>query len=119
MLEALDDLPDHVIGFSNHGELHAEDYTDVLLPAIDGVLDSGGELRIVLVFERWDGMSPGGLWEDLELGLEHLTRWKKIALVTDIEWMITMTRLFGWMTPGDLKQFPLTDRVAAIEWVAS
>jgi hypothetical protein len=119
MLEPLDQLPAHVIGFTNRGELRAEDYTDVLLPAITAVLDGGGELRVVLVFEQWDGMSAGAFWEDLKLGLEHIARWKKIALVTDVEWMINLTRLFGWMTPGDLKHFPLAEQDAAVAWAAA
>ena len=119
MLEPLDDLPDHVIGFSNHGEIRAEDYTDILLPAIQAVLDRGEELRVLLVFAQWDGMSGGALWEDLKLGVEHLTRWKKIALVTDVDWMVDVTRFFGWMTPGELKHFPTTEREEALAWVGA
>jgi hypothetical protein len=26
--------------------------------------------------------------------------------------------MFGWMTPGDVKHFPLTERDAAIAWAA-
>jgi hypothetical protein len=38
--------------------------------------------------------------------------------VTDLDWMITVTSLFGWMTPGELKRFPLAERDAAIAWAA-
>jgi hypothetical protein len=38
--------------------------------------------------------------------------------VTDVEWMIHLTSLFGWMTPGELKRFPLAQRGEAIEWAA-
>ena len=34
------------------------------------------------------------------MGVEHLTRWKRIMLVTDVEWMIHLTTLFGWATPA-------------------
>jgi hypothetical protein len=52
------------------------------------------------------------------MGVEHLRAWKRVALVTDIEWMTQMTALFGWMTPGEVKHFPLTERTAAIAWAA-
>jgi hypothetical protein len=52
------------------------------------------------------------------MGVAHLTRWKRIALVTDVDWMVHLTKLFGWMTPGELKQFSTADRDAAIEWAA-
>jgi hypothetical protein len=32
--------------------------------------------------------------------------------------MITVTSLFGWMTPGALKPFPVAERDRAIAWVA-
>lgn len=118
MIEPLTGLPDGVIGFEAHGELHAADYQTVLIPAIEQQLATGGDLRIVLVFEHWDGVSGGAAWQDLKMGVEHITRWKRIALVTDLDWMIHLTRLFGWMTPGDLRQFSLADRDAAITWAA-
>jgi hypothetical protein len=33
--------------------------------------------------------------------------------------MIHLTALFGWMTPGELKRFPLPERDAAIAWAAA
>jgi len=119
MLEQLTDLPAGVLGFTAVGELHADDYRDVLLPAIERAIADGGKVRILLEFPTFDGLSAGALWEDLKMGVEHLTHWKRIALVTDIEWMIHLTKLFGWMTPGEMKQFPLSERTAAIVWVAS
>jgi hypothetical protein len=62
--------------------------------------------------------SPGALWQDLKVGIEHLRGWKRIAIVTDIEWVTHLTGLFGWMTPGETKVFPLQQRGEAIAWVA-
>jgi hypothetical protein len=33
--------------------------------------------------------------------------------------MIQLAALFGWMTPGELKHFPLAERAAAIAWAAA
>ena len=118
MLEPIEQLPDGVIGFEAKGKLHTSDYTDVLQPAIREVLDRKEDVRIVLVFEKFDGLSGGAVWEDLKMGVGHLTRWKRIALVTDVDWMIHVTSLFGWMTPGELKHFPLAERSQAIAWAA-
>ena len=65
------------------------------------------------------GLSGGAAWQDLKMGVGHLSRWKRIALVTDVEWMANLTSLFGWMTPGELKQFPMAERDAAIAWAAA
>ena len=119
MLKTMTGLPEGVIGFEADGELRADDYRDVLLPAVEAVIKRGEKVRIVLMFERFDGLSGGALWQDLKMGVEHLTSWKRIALVTDIDWMRRVTELFGWMTPGDLKRFPLAEREAAIAWAAA
>jgi hypothetical protein len=119
MIRTLDDLPDGVIGFEADGEIRAEDYATILIPAVKQTRADGGDIRIVLVFPTFDGLSAGATWQDLRMGVEHLTHWKKIALVTDVEWMMHLSRLFGWMTPGEFKHFPLNERDAAVAWAAA
>lgn len=119
MLEAMTGLPPGVLGFEVDGVLHADDYRDLLLPAVEEVIRRGEKVRIVLVFSRFDGLSGGALWQDLKMGVDHLTRWERIALVTDIDWMTHLAALFGWMTPGDLRRYPLAEREAAIAWAAA
>ena len=117
MIQELTDVPTGVIGFEATGKLQAEDYRDGLLPAIERAAASG-DVRVVIVVRDFDGLTAGALWEDLKMGMSHLTKWERIALVTDVDWMITLTTLFGWMTPGDLKRFPLADKDKAIAWAA-
>lgn len=117
MIEELSGLLPGVIGFEVTGTLNAEDYRDVVLPALERAAVSG-EVRFVIVIPEFHGMSGGALWQDLKVGIEHLRAWKRIALVTDIEWMNLMTTLFGWMTPGEVRHFPLAQRDEAIAWAA-
>jgi len=118
MIEELKDMPAGVIGFEASGKLAAEDYRDVVLPALERAAATG-EVRFVIIMRDFGGMSGGALWQDLKVGFEHLRAWKRIALVTDIEWMRHMTDLFGWMTPGETKTFALAQRDEAVEWAAS
>jgi len=118
MLTEISDLPAGVIGFEASGKLHAEDYRDVLLPAIQRAA-AAGDVRVMIVIPEFHGLSAGALWQDLKMGVEHLRAWKRIALVTDVEWMIHATHLFGWMTPGDVKVFPIAERDAAAAWAAA
>ena len=69
MLEPIEQLPEGVIGFEAKGKLHVSDYKDVLHPAIQEVLERGDDVRIVLVFETFDGLSGGAVWEDLKMGV--------------------------------------------------
>jgi SpoIIAA-like len=104
-------------GFEATGTLKAEDYRDVVLPALERAFASG-EVRFVIVMPEFHGMTGGALWQDLKVGVEHIRAWKRIALVTDIDWMRHLTELFGWMTPGEVKVFPLARRGEAIAWAA-
>jgi len=117
MIKELSGLPAGVIGFETTGRLRAEDYCDVVLPALERAA-AGGEVRFVVISE-FQGMSGGALWQDLKVGVEHLRAWKRIAVVTDIEWMGHMITLFGWMTPGEVRHFPLARRDEAIAWAAA
>ena len=117
MITALEGLPDGVVGFEATGKLKAEDYRDVILPALKRAAESG-DVRFVVVIPDFDGFTGGALWEDLKVGIENFRAWKRIALVTDIHWMETVTSLFGWMTPGDVKHFSMAQRDEAIAWAA-
>ena len=117
MITELRDLPAGVVGFEVLGTVRAEDYRDVVVPALERA-GAAGEIRFLIVIPEFDGMSGGALWEDLKTALHNLRSWKRIALVTDVEWMWHLTSLFGWMTPGETKVFHLAARTQAVAWVA-
>jgi hypothetical protein len=117
MLEPLSDLPDGVIGFEAVGEVHASDYESTLRPAVDAAASAGVRLVYVLG-DRFEGYSGGATWEDTKLGLGHLRRWKRTALVSDVEWVQHVAVAFGWMMPGKFRRFPTDELSAAIAWAA-
>jgi SpoIIAA-like len=117
MINELTGLPPGVIGFEATGKIAAEDYRDVVVPALDQAAKAG-EVRFIIVMRDFDGITGGALWQDLKMGVEHLRSWKRIALVTDINWMSHLTDLFGWMTPGETKTFPLDQQDQATQWVS-
>ena len=96
MIEPLQGLPDGVIGFAVSGQI-GQRRTAMMTPAVESALTAGG-VRLVLVFESFDGMTGGAVLEDLKMGVAHLSAWKRVALVSDIDWMNHLVALFGWMT---------------------
>ena len=117
MIQQLSGLPAGVIGFEVTTRVTAEDFRDVVIPAIEKAAESG-EVRYVTVIPEFHGMTPGALAQDLKVAFETFRKWKRIAVITDIEWIHHMTALFGWMTPGDVKTFPMSEREQAIAWVS-
>ncbi|MFN8025165.1 MAG: STAS/SEC14 domain-containing protein [Acidimicrobiia bacterium] len=119
MIETISGLPSTVIGFRVLEQITAEDYKEVLSPVVDALIERGEDVRIVIEFPQWTGMTVSAVWEDMKMGVERFTKWKRIALVTDVDWMRHATNLFGWMTPGDVKTFALAERDDAIAWAAA
>ena len=117
MLQEIPDLPPGVIGFEVSGRLEADDYRTTLLPALEAAAATG-DVRLVVVIPAFEGLSAGAMWEDTKMGVEHWGAWKRTALVTDIEWMANALAWFGWMSPGQVKHFALSEREAAIAWAA-
>jgi hypothetical protein len=117
VLDEIPDLPPGVIGFEVSGKLRTEDYRDKLLPAIEKAAAEGG-VRVVIVYPEFEGVGGGAMWQDVKMGVEHWRSWKRIAVVTDVDWMKHGLDWFGWMTPGEVKHFPLSKRAEAIAWAA-
>ena len=53
-----------------------------------------------------------------ELGVGHHASFKRLAMVSDLEWIRNSIRLLGWMSPGELKLFDLDQLPEAIAWAA-
>jgi hypothetical protein len=116
VIEPIADLPAGVIGFEAVGEVHADDYRDTLVPALEA---QEGPLRLVYVLgDRFTGYSSGAAWQDAKLGLRHHGKWQRAAIVTDADWVHHLVKVFGWMFPGEIQVFPVADRDAAITWAA-
>ena len=122
MVERMGDMPDGVIGLRGSGKLTKEDYTDVLEPALKEAMDSG-EARVVFVLTDFDGLELGATFEDIKTGLgvelENRKSWKRLALVTDVDWVARAMRMFAWAMPGELGVYEdLGDLEGAKTWAA-
>src|SRR5262245_7536408 len=119
MLERLES-PDTVLAFKAVGKISADDYKTVLEPAVHEMLDRLGELRFVYVLgDESDGYSFGAGWEDAKLGIGHLTKWKRCAVVTSKDWVRHWVGAFRWMMPGEIQLFDVAETDAAIAWAAA
>ncbi|SKG51438.1 Protein of uncharacterised function (DUF3478) [Mycobacteroides abscessus subsp. massiliense] len=122
MIEVLSDVPEGVVGFRVSGRLagnELREFTSTIKEALNS-----DELRIVEVIANdYEGFGPGGLAEDLKLGLgmlfHHHSAFKKIAVVTDKEWVTHTLHALAWMVPGEISLFGLDELDRAKVWAAS
>ena len=120
MLTKISDVPDSVLGFRASGELTSDDYRNVLVPAVQAAFQTRDKLRLLyLLGDDVTGFSAGAAWQDTKVGMEHVTRWEKIAVVTDTEWLRHSVNIFGYLIPGEIKAFPAAEEAEARAWVAS
>jgi len=120
MIERLSGFPDNVLAFVCKGRVTKADYDTVLVPAVLEALKTHDKVRLYYQIDAdFSDIEPGAMWEDFKVGMEHLTRWERIALVSDVEWIKQMMRLFSFMLPGAMKVFPLSEAAKAKAWVAA
>jgi hypothetical protein len=120
MLERIPDLPDTVLGFRASRELTSDDYRNVLVPAVEASLRSRDKVRLLYVLgDEVTGLSAGAAWEDTKVGVAHITRWEKIAVVTDKEWLRHSVNIFGYLIPGEIKAYTTADEGNARAWIAT
>jgi hypothetical protein len=121
MIELLADMPAGVTGIRVSGRLRGDDLRE-FKPTMDHLAETG-EIRIVeVIAPDYEGFGPGGLAEDLKLGLgaliHHHSAFKRIAVVSDKEWVRHALHAFAWMVPGELALFDLDEVDRAAEWAA-
>ena len=121
MIEVLPDMPKGVTGIRVSGRLRRDELRE-FKPTIEEMLHSD-EIRIVeVIAPDYEGFGPGGLFEDLKLGLSavwpHHAAFKRIAIVSDKAWVAHTVHAVAWMIPGELKTFKLDELDKAKEWAA-
>ena len=122
MIERIDDAPAGVIGIRASGKLTKDDYESVLEPTLKEAVDSG-DARVLFVLPDFDGLEPKAWLEDVKTGLgvelKDRASWRKLAVVTGVDWVAKSMRLFAWAMPGELAVYEMDEMDKAREWVAT
>ena len=122
MVESVSDLPPGTLGFRASGKLSSSEYREMIGP-IYAALERGEKLNIYFELDDdFHGLDWGALLQDMKaagsIGLKHRSSWKRMALVTDKDWVKHGATAFGWLAPGELRLFEPVERDAARAWLA-
>jgi hypothetical protein len=118
MIEQLTDFPDNIVAVICHGWVTTADYDAVLVPTVRHALQAHDKIR--LYYETgadFTGFAPGAAWEDFKVGMTHLMRWERVAIVTDVEWIKNSALFFSLFMPIMTKVFSAADAAPAREWI--
>ena len=122
MVERIEERPEGTIALRAAWQLTADDYRDVMEPALKEAIE-GGDARVLFLLTDFDGLEPGAWLEDVKTGLKvevaHRDAWKRLALATDEDWVAKAMHLFAWLVPGEMKTFEPDELEEAKTWVAA
>ena len=118
MVTITKNLPEDIVGFKYDEHVTKEDYENVLFPLFKTALEKSKDLKVLCeVADSFKDFNLGAIKDDMEIWLKYYTDWKKIAFVSDHEWMVHMVKAFKILIPAKIKIFENKDRIKAINWL--
>jgi hypothetical protein len=118
MIEVLDGFPDTVVALSAKGRVTRQDYEDVLVPAIGTALRRHDKVRLYYELgSAFGGLDAGAMWEDFKVGVGHWSRWGRIAVITDNDWLRHAVNAFRFIMPDQVRVFAVAQAVEARAWI--
>ncbi|MGV3696693.1 STAS/SEC14 domain-containing protein [Flavobacterium sp.] len=119
MIHYLDELPENIAGFRATGEVTEVDFINTVMPKVKELVDKTGQLNYLLVLETSIKNFTLGAWmKDALMGIKHLTKWNRAAIVTDVEAIRTFTDIFSIFLPGEFRGFEHSELQEAIDWAS-
>jgi hypothetical protein len=92
----------------------------VLIPRVNEALGRHGKVRLYYEFSSsFTGIDAEAAWEDFKIGLEHLSRRERMAVVTDVRWVRLALGAFRFVMPGKLRLFDTNQTAEARAWIKS
>ena len=121
-LTLISDLPVTLVGVEAHEKVTAEDYENVLVPAVQAAeaASDDGKVRVLFVAGRDSrGFTTGAVWEEAKLALGQRHHWDRVAVVGDEVWVHRAIQALGWAMPGEVRAYALGELEDAQAWVTS
>ncbi|KRD08976.1 hypothetical protein ASE21_14085 [Flavobacterium sp. Root901] len=112
------DTTDNIVAFRALAEVTKEDFLTAVIPAVEHLVKQTNEINFLLVLDTDIKNFTAGAWlQDALLGLKHLGKWNRAAIVTDSEDIISFTNGFSYVVPGEFHGFKKEAFNKALNWV--
>ena len=119
MIEIIPDLPTHVAAFKASGTVTKDDYEQILIPRVDLIHKTFGQINFLLWLEADVSQYTIGAWiDDAFVGFKHFIHWHKIAIVSHQEMVKKVTNILGHLIPGETKGFIISELPEAMRWIS-
>lgn len=119
MITQITGLAGNTVGFTLTGDITKEAYDTIIFPAVERARAAGGSINLMLVINTDLSNFTIGAWmKDALLGLQNLTRFGRVAVVSDSHMVKNMTSMANMVVPGDYKYFLPAEENEAKVWVS-
>jgi hypothetical protein len=119
MISMMPNMPPGVLAFTASGRVTGEDYEEILAPAIDRMLAEHDTVRVLYHlgpdFKRF---TTTALWDDTRIGLHHWSDFERIAVVTDVGWLLKTVKGLGRAIPDRIRAFENVQMDEARDWIS-
>jgi hypothetical protein len=116
MIELINELPDNVIGIVARGRVTNEECDTVLRPAMERSLKRHNKIRL---YYEVGSRFPGAGWGDLDIAIDHLPQWERIAVVTDTGWVRQTVNALRFLIASEVRVFTTLEAEEGRAWIAS
>ena len=118
MIKIMNELPGNVLGVTAEGHITGMDYENVLIPAVDDKLKIYKKISMIYhLGSTFTGFDPEAMFDDAKIGMKNLSRWDKIALVSDHEIINSFAKFFGHLISCELRVFKNAELDDAKKWI--
>ena len=113
------DTTDNIVAFRALAVVTNEDFLSVVIPAVEHLVKQTNEINFLLVLDTDIKNFTAGAWlQDALLGLKHLGKWNRAAIITDTQGIKIFTELFSKIMIGEFKGFDKKDYDTAVKWTS-
>ena len=107
----------NIAEFEVDGELTKEEFEDATR-RLDEMIDEHGKVRMVEIIRDIGRIDAGALWKDLTWSPRHLTKFERVALVADQDWLSRIVGPLSRLIPPRVECFHLDELERAREWIS-
>ncbi|WP_018342560.1 STAS/SEC14 domain-containing protein [Cytophaga aurantiaca] len=119
MITYIQNLPANMVGFKASNEVTESDFEEDVMPKVKELVTKTDELNYMLILDTSVKNFTAGAWfKDAVMGVKHLTKWNRAAIVSDEHGVKMFTDVFSVLMPGEFKAFEHKDQQEAIDWVS-
>jgi SpoIIAA-like len=96
--------------------LRKKDYEE-FVPRIEGLMQDGSKIRLVVELLDFQGWTVGALWEDTKFATKHFNDIGRLAVIGDTKWENAITIFIKPFTRAEVKYFALNEVDRARQWI--